>query len=102
MSTTGIRRRPAEVRIRPFPSIPLPDGTNFFPLADYVVNTLPLTAETRNLVDADAIARMKPGAFFVNIGRGATVDEDALIAALQVRRSGWSRTRRVPGGTVAP
>lgn len=83
MRTTGIRRRPSEVQDSAFPIHPVTGLPGLLPLADYVVNTLPLTAETRNLVDADAIARMKPGAFFVNIGRGATVDEDALIAALQ-------------------
>lgn len=83
MRTTGIRRRPAEAQDSAFPIHSATEISDLLPQADYVVNTLPLTAETRNLVDADAIARMKPGAFFVNIGRGATVDEAALIAALQ-------------------
>jgi phosphoglycerate dehydrogenase-like enzyme len=51
--------------------------------ADAVVLATPLTAETANLIDAAAIAAMKPGAMFVNIARGAVVDEDALIAALR-------------------
>lgn len=83
MHTTGIRRRPAEVQDPAFPIYSATEMPGLLPQADYVVNTLPLTAGTRNLVDANAIARMKPGAFFVNIGRGATVDENALIAALQ-------------------
>jgi phosphoglycerate dehydrogenase-like enzyme len=51
--------------------------------ADYVVNALPLTPQTRHLVGTLEFAAMKPSARFVNIGRGATVDEPALVAALQ-------------------
>jgi glyoxylate/hydroxypyruvate reductase A len=50
--------------------------------ADYVVSVLPLTAETQDVYNADSFAQMKPGAFFINCGRGLQVDEDALIAAL--------------------
>ena len=50
--------------------------------ADHVVNVLPRTASTERMFDASAFAAMKPTAFFVNIGRGATVDEAALIDAL--------------------
>ncbi|MCC7207738.1 MAG: D-2-hydroxyacid dehydrogenase [Anaerolineae bacterium] len=51
-------------------------------LCDFVVNTLPLTSGTRNAFDAGVFAAMKPTAVFVNVGRGGTVDEDALVAAL--------------------
>jgi (S)-sulfolactate dehydrogenase len=44
---------------------------------------LPLTEETRHIVDEAAIARMKPGALLINTTRGGTVDEAALIAALR-------------------
>lgn len=50
--------------------------------ADIVVAMLPLSDATRGLIDAAFFARMKPGAAFVNGGRGATVDEAALLAAL--------------------
>lgn len=50
--------------------------------ADYVALTCPLTPETRGLIDARALAAMKPGAALVNVARGAVVDEPALIAAL--------------------
>lgn len=50
--------------------------------SDFVVPILAATAETRHLLDAAAIARMKPGARFVNCSRGDVVDEEALIAAL--------------------
>ena len=51
--------------------------------ADHVVNVLPITDATRGVFDADAFAAMRPHAIFVNIGRGATVDEPAMIDALE-------------------
>jgi phosphoglycerate dehydrogenase-like enzyme len=54
--------------------------------ADVVVNALPLTDATRGLFDAKAFARMRPTAYFLNVGRGGTVVTDDLVAALQARR----------------
>jgi phosphoglycerate dehydrogenase-like enzyme len=50
--------------------------------ADYVVNAAPLTDATRGLFDAQVFAAMKPNAHFVNVGRGASVVEQDLLAAL--------------------
>lgn len=50
--------------------------------ADFVVAMLPLTPSTRGMIDERVFARMKPGAIFINGGRGATVREDALLHAL--------------------
>ena len=50
--------------------------------SDYVVCALPGTVHTRLLLGADAFATMKPNAFLLNMGRGALIDEDALVAAL--------------------
>jgi phosphoglycerate dehydrogenase-like enzyme len=50
--------------------------------SDAAVLCAPSTAETRRMIDADALAAMKPGALFVNVGRGTMVDEVALIDAL--------------------
>lgn len=51
--------------------------------ADYVVLNCPLTPETRGMIGAPQFAAMKPGAYLVNVARGAVVDEPAMITALQ-------------------
>ena len=51
--------------------------------ADVVSLHCPLTPETRHLVDADALASMKPTAVLVNTARGQVVDEAALVVALR-------------------
>lgn len=56
------------------------------PEADALVVTLPLTEETRGMLDAAAIDRIKPGAVLVNAGRGGVIDEPALVQALQKQR----------------
>ena len=53
------------------------------PRADFLILACPLTEDTRNLVDAAALARLKPTAQVVNVARGRVVDEAAIIAALQ-------------------
>ncbi|WPH12233.1 2-hydroxyacid dehydrogenase [Variovorax paradoxus] len=50
--------------------------------SDIVLAMLPLTDATRGMIDAAFFARMKPGASFINGGRGATVNEEALLHAL--------------------
>jgi phosphoglycerate dehydrogenase-like enzyme len=54
--------------------------------ADYVVMSAPLTPGTYRLITRERIASMKPHAVFINLGRGATVEEDALVDALRERR----------------
>ncbi|MCY7315712.1 MAG: glyoxylate/hydroxypyruvate reductase A [Rubrivivax sp.] len=61
------------------------DGTPLPPLlaqADIVINLLPLTPQTRGLLDAAFFAALPRGASVVNLARGAHVDDDALLAAL--------------------
>jgi glyoxylate/hydroxypyruvate reductase A len=56
--------------------------------SDYVALTVPLTGETTRLIGQAELAAMKPGAVLINVCRGAVVDEQALIAALQSGRLG--------------
>ena len=67
--------------------------------ADIVVNLLPLNRSTHHFFDRDAFSAMKQGAWFANLGRGGTVDTDALIDALDagsitLRRSMSMRSNR--------
>ncbi len=73
---------------------PAPEGVRFVPIddlvaeSDIVVLACPLTPETRGLMNAERIARMKPGALLVNVSRGPVVEDEALISALREGRVG--------------
>jgi D-2-hydroxyacid dehydrogenase (NADP+) len=54
--------------------------------ADYLINVLPADADNIGLFGRAVFAAMKPTAYFINVGRGDTVDEDALIACLREKR----------------
>jgi len=56
--------------------------------SDFVSVHAPLTPQTRGLIDASALAKMKPGALIINTARGPLIDEKALIAALDSGRIG--------------
>lgn len=80
----GVRRRARGDE--PVPIVPLADLDRHLPNADYVVSLLPGGPATRHLFDARTLARMKPGAVLVNIGRGTTVEEEALARGLRAGR----------------
>lgn len=61
------------------------DLLKVLPRADYVALTCPLTPQTENMIDAKALAVMKPSAFLVNVARGKVVNEPALIEALKAK-----------------
>ena len=54
--------------------------------ADYLINVLPGSAENRGIFSRAVLTAMRPDAFFINVGRGETVDEAALIEGLRSRR----------------
>ena len=53
--------------------------------SDFVVLALPLTNETRGMIGEKELRSMKPGAYLINVARGAVVDEGALVRALEER-----------------
>lgn len=65
---------------------PLTELPQLLPEADVVILATPLTDETRGLVDAAFLARMKDGALLVNIARGPVVDTDALLGEVESGR----------------
>lgn len=67
----------------PIQTYPVSEMNGVLKAADHIVNTLPASPSTDGIFDSDACAALKPGARFYNIGRGTTVDQDALIEALQ-------------------
>ena len=75
------------------------------PRADIVALTCPLTPDTTNLINADALALMKPTATLINVARGKVVDEDALIKALasgRIAAAGLDVTREEPLSVASP
>ncbi|MDR2094722.1 MAG: D-2-hydroxyacid dehydrogenase [Treponema sp.] len=87
MKVTGIRRRVPDtgmdgaVQVAAFSRLP-----ELLAGADFVVNLLPLTEETRGVFGKDQFNGMKAAALYAGAGRGKTTDEEALIEALQTKR----------------
>ncbi|GGM70213.1 D-2-hydroxyacid dehydrogenase (NADP+) [Halarchaeum rubridurum] len=82
MHVDGVRRTPARTpHVR---TVYTPDRLHEA-VADarFVAVAVPLTASTRGLIDADALAAMRDDAYLVNVARGAVVEEDALVTALE-------------------
>ena len=75
-------------RRHPAPDEPAVDLDTLCRESDILSVHLPLTADTRNLFDAAAVAKLKPGAVFINAARGAVVDEKALADAVLKGRLG--------------
>lgn len=80
MNITAMRRQPrGDEGVTTVTAEGLPDA---LATADHVINILPDNAASRNFIDAKLLGQMKPGSVFYNIGRGTTVDQGALAAAL--------------------
>ncbi len=76
----GFRRQPRGDE--PVETRPVADLPTWLPRADFVVDLLPAAAGTAEFFDEARFAIMKPGAVFINVGRGTTVDQGALLNAL--------------------
>jgi phosphoglycerate dehydrogenase-like enzyme len=79
------------------PVRPLSEIDDLLPHADVVIVATPLTEQTRGLVDAGFLARMKDGALLVNVARGAVVDTGALLAETGTPASAPGAGDGVPG-----
>lgn len=80
MKVVAARRSAAradDARVRLIDDLP-----SLFEIADDIVLALPETEATRSLIGPAQLARAKPGAHLINVGRGATVDHDAVLTAL--------------------
>jgi len=84
MSLAAVRRNPRGDE--PIPVHPLDQLPRLLATADHVVNVLPDSPSTKRLIDSAQFAAMKNGAVFYNVGRGVTVDQPALLAALRSGR----------------
>jgi phosphoglycerate dehydrogenase-like enzyme len=80
LEVVGVRRAPRGDE--PLPVVPLAGLEGLLGRADHVVDLLPGSADTARFFDRARFAAMKPGAAFYNVGRGTTVDQDALLEAL--------------------
>jgi phosphoglycerate dehydrogenase-like enzyme len=80
LKVIATRRRPRGDE--PIPAYPDEQTDALLGQADHVIDVLPDNASTTGFMTADRFARMRPTAFFYNIGRGTTVRQDDLIAAL--------------------
>jgi D-3-phosphoglycerate dehydrogenase len=85
MRVVGCVRNPSDARADGFAAegIELMSLEDVLAQSDFVSVHVPLSEETRGLIGAAELARMRPGSFLVNIARGGVVDEDALFRALQ-------------------
>jgi phosphoglycerate dehydrogenase-like enzyme len=86
MRVVGLRRDPSLGHGTADAVHPMSALSPLLPEADFVALTCPLTQETENLIDAEALGRMKSSAYLVNVARGRVVDEAALVEALAARR----------------
>lgn len=81
MNVEAIRRTPTGDE--PCPTFSFDQLHSVLARADWVAVALPLTDNTRQIFNAETFAIMKPGASFINVGRGELVDEESLVATLQ-------------------
>ncbi len=88
MHVVGLNRRGASDAPHVAEVGPIAELDRWLPRADAIVVSLPLTAETESLIDAQAIGRIKQGAVLVNVGRGEVIAEPELAEALRKGKLG--------------
>jgi phosphoglycerate dehydrogenase-like enzyme len=85
-TVTGVARSGGERH--GFPVVATAELPELLPHTDVLIMILPSTPETRHALDAASLALLPPHAWVVNVGRGSTVDESALLDALRAQRIG--------------
>jgi len=80
---TKVEGLPKNVEVRPIAEL-----DEMLPQFDFVSSSLPFTPQTKQFFDMDRFSRFKSSAVFINVGRGTTVDEQALISRLQSKQLG--------------
>jgi len=83
MHVIGVKRDPSKRGGDADRVVAPTEFSGLLPQADFVVLSCPLTPRTEGLIDAAALAAMRPSAYLINVARGACVDESALITALR-------------------
>ncbi len=83
MQMVAVRRAPTGNE--PIPTLTPTDADSHLPQADIVINLLPANASSQHFFSAERIQRMKRSAVLINIGRGSTVDQEALLHALETQ-----------------
>ncbi|AGL15214.1 NAD(P)-dependent oxidoreductase [Actinoplanes sp. N902-109] len=81
---TGVARTPGDRH--GFPVVTADDFVRVLPATDVLIIILPATPETRHALNPQTLALLPPHAWLINVGRGATVDEQALLTALRTGR----------------
>lgn len=105
MNVIGFRRDPALGAGGADEIHALSSLKDHLPRADFVALTCPLTPETARVINAEALAVMKPSSWLINVARGGCVDEPALIAALnagQIAGAALDCTDPEPPGADSP
>jgi D-3-phosphoglycerate dehydrogenase len=72
--------------VKHFEGVRLTSLDELYAASDFITLHVPLTKETKHLINADAIAKMKDGVIIVNASRGGVIDEAALYEALVARK----------------
>jgi phosphoglycerate dehydrogenase-like enzyme len=83
---TGVARSAGERH--GFPVVAAADLAGVLPRADVLIMILPATPDTGHALNAEVLALLPPHAWLVNVGRGSTVDESAVLAAIRAGRLG--------------
>ena len=86
MRVIAVRRRPAADAAPAHEQWPVSRLRELLPRVDWLVLVAPLTPETEGLIGREELSLLRPGARLMNLGRGALVDEPALIEALATRK----------------